>query len=354
MEGHLHPPLVRATKGTPQLLFLQFLPQVLPYIWRRKVSVLGSLLADIFIFARSLMSEYNTGIKLLLLLGLVVGAYLLFSLLGMAVGMGAFGVGLDEIMNLESYRSIQALKIVQIITTTGVFIVTPFVFVRILKKDFHSYYKLDQPLNERTITIVLFTVLGALPLIGFMAGLNNAITFPESLSWLEESLRSAEDQAMKVTMAFLQMETIPELTYNLVLVAVLPAFGEELLFRGALQKLLIDRFRNVHIGIWTAAIIFSAFHNQFYGFIPRMLLGAAFGYIVVWGGSLWYAIIAHFVNNSVGVVLHYYVLKNQISPTFEDFGSSPDHLLFVVISTFIALGGFYLIWFLNTKRLKES
>lgn len=298
------------------------------------------------------MNELNTNLKLMLLLGLVIGAYLLFSLIGMATGMGAFNIGLEDIMNFKSYRSIQALKVVQIITTTGVFIVTPYVFSKLVKKEFHGYYHLNSALDSRLLILVMFTILGALPLIGFTASLNNAISFPESLSWLEEVLRNAEEQAAQITMAFLEMNSIPDLAYNLALVAVLPAFGEELLFRGALQRLLIEKFGNIHVGIWLAAFIFSAFHNQFYGFIPRMLLGAGFGYMVVWSGSLWYAILAHLVNNGAGVLLHYYVLKNQIPPKVEEFGSMPDQQLFVLLSALITAAGFYLIWHLKKSELK--
>ncbi len=59
------------------------------------------------------------------------------------------------------------------------------------------------------------------------------------------------------------------------------------------------------MGIWVSAILFSALHMQFYGFFPRMLLGAFFGYLLLWSGSLWLPIIAHFVNNCVAVIFYY-------------------------------------------------
>src|SRR5690606_9694418 len=92
------------------------------------------------------------------------------------------------------------------------------------------------------------------------------------------------------------------LAINLLMIAIIPAIGEELLFRGGIQNIFYKWFKNPHIAIWAAAILFSAIHVQFYGFIPRMLLWALFGYLLVWGKSIWYPIIGHFINNGSAVV----------------------------------------------------
>ena len=73
-------------------------------------------------------------------------------------------------------------------------------------------------------------------------------------------------------------------------------------FRGVLQQLLGGRR---HVAIWLTAVIFSAIHMQFYGFVPRMLMGALFGYVFVWTGSLWVPIVMHFVNNGMAVLVYY-------------------------------------------------
>jgi len=89
------------------------------------------------------------------------------------------------------------------------------------------------------------------------------------------------------------------LALNILIIAILPAFGEELIFRGVLQKILSDLFRNKHAAVWVTALFFSAVHLQFFGFLPRLILGLAFGYLYLWSGTLWLPIIAHFVNNAV-------------------------------------------------------
>ena len=292
----------------------------------------------------------STGLKLILLLGLVISANIVFTIIGVGIGIAAYDVQFSDLMNLDSYLSIQALKITQFSVATGLFVFTPFLFVRIIKEKSSSFFYFNRPVKMVLLVIVIITMAGALPLISWMAGLNESIVFPDFLSGLENYFRSAEDKAMEMTAAFLAMDSLPELAYNLLLVALIPAFGEELLFRGVLQRLLIDKTASIHAGIWISAAIFSAFHNQFYGFFPRMLLGAGFGYLVVWGGSLFYAMAAHFVNNSLGVILHYFVLKNVVNEEIETFGSGNDDLLFVMLSFIITTSGFWLIWYLRKER----
>ena len=103
---------------------------------------------------------------------------------------------------------------------------------------------------------------------------------------IEKWMKDAEESAAEITKAFLDVKTIPGLVFNVFMIAFLPAVGEELLFRGIIQRIFTDMTKSHHWGIWISAILFSAMHFQFYGFVPRVLLGALFGYLLVWSGSI--------------------------------------------------------------------
>src|SRR5690606_2422366 len=115
-------------------------------------------------------------------------------------------------------------------------------------------------------------------------------------------MKVQELQMEKITEKILQVTSFSGLLLNLLVIAIIPAIGEELLFRGCLQPVFHRWTKNIHIAIWITAIIFSAIHVQFYGFIPRMLMGAVFGYMLYWGRSIWLPIIAHFINNATAVI----------------------------------------------------
>jgi hypothetical protein len=116
------------------------------------------------------------------------------------------------------------------------------------------------------------------------------------------------------------------------MIAFLPAIGEELLFRGVIQRIFTSWTRNQHWGIWISAILFSALHMQFYGFIPRVFLGVLFGYLLVWSGSIWLPIIAHFINNAVAVVAMYLIDKGLLSQEIEEIGTTSDSYYMAAVS----------------------
>jgi membrane protease YdiL (CAAX protease family) len=138
-------------------------------------------------------------------------------------------------------------------------------------------------------------------------------------------MRQAEDQAARLTESFLKMDTPGQFFFNIFMIGLLPAVGEELVFRGVIQKIFTQWSRNVHVGIWTSAFIFSAMHMQFYGFLPRMVLGGMLGYMLAWSGSLWLPIAGHFVNNA-GAVVFMYLFQHGVTEIDPDkVGTGSDY-----------------------------
>jgi hypothetical protein len=167
--------------------------------------------------------------------------------------------------------------------------------------------------------------------------------FPNWLKGLEYWMRDSEDKAAKLTEKFLVINSPLDLLLAIFMIAVLPALGEELLFRGVIQRIIGEWSRNIHVGIWCSAILFSALHMQFYGFVPRMLLGVMLGYLYAWSGTLWLPIIAHFINNAAAVILSYLFKQGTISVDADKIGTQSDtrSILISVVLTALLLWTVY-------------
>jgi len=134
----------------------------------------------------------------------------------------------------------------------------------------------------------------------------------------------------------------------MLIVAVVPAVGEELLFRGVLQKIMIAWTKNPHFGVWITAFLFSALHLQFFGFFPRMLLGALFGYLFLWSKSLWLPILGHFINNGTVVLASYFYPEMVNKADIALFGEGKESLAMYFFSFVLSVGLLFLMWKINT------
>ncbi len=278
----------------------------------------------------------------------MLGSVLLFSLIGIAVSSLLFGVEMTADMDYSDYRTLQALKFQQALASIGAFLAPVFLFVRIRHYDLKELTRISWPMEPSRVFVLLFMVVSAFPLIGALSEWNQSLVLPDSLSWLEEWMLAGEQKAEKIIQAFLEHNTSGDLAINLIVMAVLPAITEEFLFRGTIQPLLIRKFKNVHWGIWTTAALFSAVHFQFYGFFPRMLLGAVFGYLVVYGGSLRYSILAHFLNNGIAVYLMYLIGQDLIPQETETIGSHEGQWWMVLLSFWILFTG---LWYFRSRKV---
>lgn len=170
--------------------------------------------------------------------------------------------------------------------------------------------------------------------IVFMGVNSLVIRWNENISLpfgMEEWARPMEEKLAEVTLYLTQYESVFQMILAFLVVAVLPGIGEEIIFRGMIQNDLYRATRNMHLAIWISAFIFSAIHLQFYGFFPRMLLGALFGYLYFWSGNLWMPVLAHFVNNGFTLASLYFVQKGAIPVDIDNVELSATQVLFSAV-----------------------
>jgi uncharacterized protein len=178
---------------------------------------------------------------------------------------------------------------------------------------------------------------------------NSKVDLPDFMSGLERWARTTEDMATELTKYLTEFSNPGQFILGFFVIAVLASFSEELVFRGMLQPTLQRATGNVHAGIWISAILFSCMHLQLYGFVPRVFLGALFGYMYYWSGNLLVPMIGHFVNNGLQVVMIY---LNQTEVTALDL-ESPEALPWPVVIGFTVIT-VALLWFYKKRQALKT
>lgn len=247
-------------------------------------------------------------------------ALLFLMLMGALVGMIA-GYAIMALFSVTDIESLTGMRIMQLSTQIGLFFLPPAAWALLFETKPKSALGLKATAPAIMFGLGVLLMLAALPLVHGLSEWNQSFRLPESLAAIEQQLRAMEDKAEALTKTFLSVGTIGGLLFNLLMIAVVPAVGEELLFRGVIQNLLIRSMRNAHLAVVLGALIFSILHFQFYGLIPRFLLGLFLGYFFLWSGSLWVPILMHFVNNGLAVVAFYLHYNGVSDVPMEDFGS---------------------------------
>jgi uncharacterized protein len=222
-------------------------------------------------------------------------------------------------------------------TATGLIVAPAFFLARQRRslKEFFAHQKVAWiPALLTGIVVIVFMAVNSI-FIEWNAELN----FPDFANEFENWARAREDTATELTQFLTNFGSKAELALALIVIAILPAVGEEIVFRGLIQNELYRSSKNIHVSIWFAAVLFSAIHFQFFGFVPRLLLGALFGYLYYWSGNLMLAILAHFVNNAVSVLALYLYQQGTFSFDVESQESAPANV--VVLSGLLTAGLLY-------------
>lgn len=209
------------------------------------------------------------------------------------------------------------MMLLQGFTHIGTYLIPSLLFVRwILKKDIHWFNFREAPKPVIWLASILIAI-SVMPLNSRIIEWNKNMKLPTFLSGVESWMQQQELRLEKLTEFLVTFTGLPQLLIALLVIGVIAAVGEEILFRGLVQRLLKRAWGNAHLAIWVSAIIFSTIHFQFYGFFPRILLGALFGYIYYWTGNISSAILAHFTNNAFTVILFYLYNEKYINENID-------------------------------------
>lgn len=265
-----------------------------------------------------------------MLISMIIGLFVIYLVYGESAVLGMF----------SGNSNIKFLKIIQLFISIGTFVLPAIIFSKQESDNSITFLKLKKDVDIRLMLIAIILTYCISPLIEWSIVLNKQMILPEFLKGLELWMRQKEEEAAIITRQFLEMRSIGDLLVNLLIIAVIPAIGEELLFRGCLQRIFTWWTKNYHVGIWIAAIIFSAIHVQFFGFLPRLFLGALFGYLFYWSGNLLIPILAHFINNGTQVVLAYFIqLDGKSIESIDEPLNFPLYMYFLsfVLSILLAV-----------------
>ncbi len=267
--------------------------------------------------------------RLLLIAAIVLIFAVLFSFLGLLIGKVYLGMDLTTLAAALGHPEGKVLNFAffyQFLSQLGIFILPAIVYGFLVSGNVFSFFKLDKKPTAEALTIIFLSVFTVLPFLGYLAEINNELHLSGTLKSVEEWMRNKELQAKELTEAFLKTKSYGGLFLNIFVIALMPAFGEELLFRGVLQRIFINITKNVHLGIIITAAIFSAFHFQFLGFLPRFLLGLMLGYAVMMTGSLWSSIWLHFVNNASTVLIYFLHYKKILKISADEIGNTDNEV----------------------------
>ncbi|MBS1646313.1 MAG: CPBP family intramembrane metalloprotease [Bacteroidetes bacterium] len=251
----------------------------------------------------------------------------------------------------EDTKTINLLKIMQVLMSTVLFILPATLFCRFLREERSAFLNLNHLPRFYFVFASISAVLLSMPAVSGLEAFNTQMHLPQSFSAIEQWARAKEDSATQITLLFFVDKSWYGLVSNILVMAFVAALSEEIFFRGLLQQMLIKNKMNAHIAIALTAFLFSAFHLQFFGFIPRMLLGMVLGYLYYLTQNLWVSVIAHFCNNAFAVIAMHFYSEEVTSPKTPTTGLSA--VLFILLSLALVIGQLLVLHRIIQKQKKE-
>ena len=264
--------------------------------------------------------------RLFILLALIIIGLILGTVIGLAY----------VFITKSNPQDLNSLRFMQISSQLFTFVFPPIAYAFLVKEKPVNALGLK---NAKILWLLIGTamIFAIMPLNSILAEWNAGLKLPESLSALEQMIKDMQESASAMIEKFVSVDTIGGLILNLFMIAGLAALGEELLFRSIIQTSLIKICKNAHVGILIASAIFSFIHLEFYGFVPRLILGMLLGYMFYFSGSIWIPMLMHFLNNGTVVLIYFLNNKGITNIDVDTFGQTSIPVLIVSIVVMIAL-----------------
>ncbi|MCL2650413.1 MAG: CPBP family intramembrane metalloprotease [Candidatus Azobacteroides sp.] len=254
------------------------------------------------------------------ILGISLGAYLFKGLIWVKSGFSSEIVN-DLLQHIN--EDAQLMRQSLFFQTVCGFFFPALIFARFFSDDAKEYLAMEQGISGSVAALTILSIIFALPILNVIVYLTQQIPLPDFMKAVESQIVEWENQAQHEIEAMLITDKYLTFLINLLIVAVLAAVGEEFLFRGILQNIFGKIIKNPHAVIWTVAFIFSLVHLQFFGFFARMLLGAYLGYLLYYSKSIWLPVLAHSVNNALGVISYYSIKDPELLKKMDQVGVGP-------------------------------
>jgi hypothetical protein len=254
--------------------------------------------------------------------------------------------------DLTNPDNIFLIKLMQLIISVFIFIVPPLLLSYFEGGNLLNNLNLRKKIKRQNVLLIILIMFFSQILVAVSMQWNLEIinSLKSFIPSIVESMKLMEENSKTITDAFLKMGNTSDLLFNLFLIAFIPAIGEEMVFRGVLQKKLHSILQSPHLAIFVSSFIFSAIHMQFFGFLPRFILGIILGYLFYYSKNLWMPIIAHFINNALAVLIMYSAFANKLNTDISEIEKTDINFLQASISFVVVMLFIYLFKKINSRE----
>ena len=302
-----------------------------------------------------LFENNNPWLLLLITLGVtMVGFQLIGAFFGVAVAYPFYHGDMMAFMQAMTNPTSDPAMRTPLLIVQGIGSITGFILMPwLLLKFFYHGHMQDLSGSRTHSLLILLTIMITLFFMGVNAPFiewNQNLTLPEAFSNIEEKLKMLEDALAKTSTFITQFDGIGQLLLGILVVSIIPGIGEEFVFRGLVQNHIYRISKNIHVAIWFGALLFSLFHLQFYGLVPRMFLGALFGYLYYYSGNIIYPMVAHMFNNGFTLVMLYLYQQHIVDYNIEESDALPWTQVFLSV----AITLFLFISFKRNAKLRTT